>query len=389
MKRVIIFSVLSFFILSLCSCTGTGEPESAETASAYETTDSLTSVENTTGKRTEGNKRIPIKNDFINVLSGAVDYMRYVSDNEVLFEIWEKDETDHLYIYNTQTGEMTDTQKTVNGILNCNGSHFWTVEKTAMGENFTVKQLDNNYNVISSDFFTDISVKMSRYAISDSGTKVIVSDGYKTENDIVTVKITNLKTKEEKEVKYKRDDKYKADNVCALTDDKFIFQCEYTDGEKKMRAFCLSDFDGNIINTYNSERERVFKNDYHDFILIYNQSEIIPSIYGDCVLMDKTTGKTKAVKFSKEIGEGQDVTASLDGKYVMTKCTINAGDEVVHRIYSVETGEICCSFALDYAQFGSNYIFIDDVNDAVYVFRYDIESNKKDIKLYEIGESND
>lgn len=387
MKKVTIIFALTFFVLSLFGCTGTDEPESADTSSAHKTTASIILAENATEKPTDVDKRIPIKNDFINVLPGAVDYMQYISDSEVLFEFWERDEKDHLYIYNAQTGKMTDTQKTVNGILNCNSGNFWILEKAAMGENFTVKQLDECFDVVSSESYSDIAVKMFHYAISDTGMKVITSDGYKPDDNI-TVKITDLKTKEETELEFSKDMKYKADNVCALSDDKFIFQCEYMDGEKKMRAFCLSDFNGNIVNKYVCEEERAFKN-YDSFILIYNQSEIIPSIYGDCVLMDKATGKTKTVEFKNEIGEGQDAVASSNGKYVMTKCTSNDDGKVNHRIYNVDTGKVSGSFVLDYSQFGSNYIFIDDINDIVYAFRYDIESNRKEMKLYEMGETND
>lgn len=385
MKKTTIAFVLIFLILSLCACTGNIEQESIGTTSPKETTTLSAVPESTNKNREDLDKIVSIKENFVDTLSGAVDYMQYISDSEVLFEIWEKDEKDHLYIYNAQTGEMSDTQKTVNGILSYNGENLWTLEKPAMGEDLTVKQFDENFNVISSYSYSDISVKMLHYAISDSGTKVITSDGYRADNDI-TVTITDLKTKEQNKLHFGKDKKYRAENVCCLTEDKFIFQCEYTDGKSKMRAFCLSDFDGNIIDKYTSTKERVFRN-YDDFILIYNQSEIIPSIYGDCVLMNKTTGKTKMVEFKNEIGEGQDVVASLGGKYVMTKCTSNDSGKVNHRIYNVDTGKIGCSFELDYAQFGSNYIFIDDINDIVYAFRYDIENNQKEMKLYEIGET--
>lgn len=387
MKKVTMIFVLTFLILSLCSCTGIAEQETVGTSSPKLTATLSVASESTNKNREDSGKRVPLKENFVNTLSGAVDYMRYISDSEVLFEIWESDEKDHLYVYNAQSGEMSDTQKTVNGILNCNGDNLWTLEKAAMGENFTVKQLDENFNAISSYSYSDISVKMSRYAISDSGTKVITSDGYKTEDNI-TVIITDLKTKEQNKLQFSKDMGYRAENVCCLTEDNFIFQCEYTDGKGKMRAFCLSDFDGNVISKYTCKQERVFKN-YDNFILIYNQSEIVPSTYGDCVLMNKATGKIKTVEFKNEIGEGQDVVASSDGKYVMTKCMSNDSGKVNHRIYDVDTGKIGCSFELDYAQFGSNYIFIDDINDMVYSFRYDIESNRKEMKLYEIGETND
>lgn len=387
MKKVTIIFVLTFLILSLCSCTGIAEQETVGTSSPKPTATLSVASESKNKNREDPGKRVSIKENFVNTLSGAVDYMQYISDSEVLFEIWERDDKDHLYIYNAQTGKMTDTQKTVNGILNCNSGNFWILEKAAMGENFTVKQLDERFDVISSESYSDIAVKMFHYAISDTGMKVITSDGYKPDDNI-TVKITDLKTKEETELEFSKDMKYKADNVCALSDDKFILQCEYMDGEKKMRAFCLSDFNGNIVNKYVCEEERVFKN-YDSFILIYNQSEIIPSIYGDCVLMDKATGKTKTVEFKNEIGEGQDAVASSNGKYVMTKCTSNDDGKVNHRIYNVDTGKVSGSFVLDYSQFGSNYIFIDDINDIVYAFRYDIESNRKEMKLYEMGETND
>lgn len=189
MKKVTLVFVLTFLILSLCCCTGITEQKNVAKTSPEATATLSAASESQNKNREDPGKRVPIKENFVDTLSGAVDYMRYISESEVLFEIWERDKKDHLYVYNAQTGK---------------------------------------------------------------------------------------------------------------------------------------------------------------------------------------------------IGEGQDVSASSEGKYVMTKCMSNDSGKVNHRVYNAETGRIGCSFELDYAQFGSNYIFIDDINDMVYVFWYDMESNRKEMKLFKM-----
>lgn len=106
MKKVTLVFVLTFLILSLCSCTGITEQENVAKTSPEPTATLSAASDSKNKNREDPGKRVPIKESFVDTLSGAVDYMRHISESEVLFEIWERDEKDHLYVYSAQTGEI-------------------------------------------------------------------------------------------------------------------------------------------------------------------------------------------------------------------------------------------------------------------------------------------
>ena len=78
----------------------------------------------------------------------------------------------------------------------------------------------------------------------------------------------------------------------------------------------------------------------------------------------------------------------------MTRCRSgnSANDDnpnFIYRIYSVDTGKMLFDMNVNYIIYGSCYIYIDEANDLVYVFRYNMETNEKKVDVYAIGESND
>ena len=385
MKKATSLLFIIVLIFSLCSCATEKKPEISNPDLTEPPTENITE-ENITKLPGEIEKIIPIKKNFKDSLTGVVNYMQYISENELLCIVWEKDQKDHIYVYNTETETMKDTGKTIDSVNNIKyyDDYLWTIKNIVMSPTITLKRYDENFDPVSETSFSDDAIRIMDYVVSDDGTKIMVTDTIDTENPTITAKIVDLETKKEIKLEYDRNEKYKAEGVYSLTDNTFIFRCDYKENGKKYSAFCLSDYDGKIVNTYLSENDRVVRNEYDDFILIYDQSVLVPTRPGDCLLIDKTTGETKTVKFSGPAGEGQDVYASPNGKYVMTK---SEKDEYrYYRIYSTDSGKMIFEFDLNYDEYGSHYILIDDMNDLVNVIEYDLGTEEKNIQIYSLGE---
>lgn len=383
-KFISLFIVFAIFTL-LCGCSPVNEEknEASRPNNTGAEADSK-SIEKNEQQRVVS-ARIPIDGHIEDSINGMINYMAYISEKEILFVIFESDNQNHIYIYNAETGVMLDTGKCADADdLRYSGALI-SVDLPMLSNTVTVKKYDAGFDVASTKTFSGDGIFTRIYALSNDAEKIITAFSN-------TVVIHNFETDEDITLEYGDNQEYKPEDVYAVGNSSFIFKSKYNE-EKDI--YCLSDYGGNVTETYVTDSDCQVGTDYDDFILIYEKETPRPSsIPGKCVLVDKNTFETKTVEFYSQGSEGQNVSASPNGKYVMTRCrsgtsTNDDNPNFIYRIYSVDTGEMLFDMNVNYIIYGSCYIYIDEANDLVYVFRYNMETNEKKVDVYAIGESND
>lgn len=381
MKKIVAIFLCLFMALSICSCAISEENEETK---YYNSTECQTETQtNRKDTVTDTTRRMPIDSSIENLINGVVTYMTYISENEILFVVYEADSQNHIYTYNVATKTMNDTGKCVNSDnLRYYEKGLITVDAPLLSESISVKKYDAAFDVASKKSYSDTAIFSRKFALSDNCNKLITTDSD-------TVLIHDFETDEDITIEFSNE-KYKPENVYAVTDSSFIFKSKDNDGQD---IYCFSDYNGNVTDTYIAAADCQVEANYNRFILIYDKAidYLSSTDPGKCVLISKDTFEAKTVDFYSQNSEGQTVTASEKGKYVMTKCvaveTASADNpDFIYRFYSVDSGEMLLEITINYLNYGSCYIFMDDLNELVYIFRYDIESDAGEVNIYQMGE---
>lgn len=384
MKKVICLLGVICMLWALCACKGEApkEQETSTTAPTELTQDntSQTLSETVTENITQQEKeKLPIDITIESQLSGAVDYLSRINENEFLFILWENDNKDHLYIYNSADKTLTDTGKAFEYIPKISNGVLREVIKPAMTEQLKVRLYDSDFNPVFEKQVSSPCITINHYAVSDDSKSVVLFENS-------NAKFINLETDEALDIKPKDCNGYPMESIISFDDETCFAICK----AKNKAVYCITDRNLDVIKAFEFDSEKAAPVSYDDFILVYEKSEIIPKKYGEASVINKKTGEMKTVKFSGQIGEGQNVTASDDGKYLITRMENPKSQnldlpDILWRIYDVDSGKKVYEKSFGFKDYGAIYLYVDSVYGKVYVFQYDMESSRRKVTISDIG----